>query len=171
MGKAIWEYPIDVRRRFPIGDAYSHTVKKGYSHLYMWTTSNWLARYKSIWEKRRHSSIMQIWNVLKDSAKYADVFLTLTEPYPNPVFSQAQRKNYQFWKIHIYVVLRHGRSWKIACGTILRIGGQNHWTIIQSINSMHWWPTIQSRRIEIRLRIVRSMFTNCSEISISGTNW
>ena len=33
-----------VGRRFPIGNAYSYTVKKGYSYLCMWMTSNWPER-------------------------------------------------------------------------------------------------------------------------------
>ena len=33
MGKAIWENPVAARRRFPIGNAFSYTVKKGCSHL------------------------------------------------------------------------------------------------------------------------------------------
>ena len=35
-------YCSTVGRRFPIGNAYSCTVKKGYSYLCMWTTSHWL---------------------------------------------------------------------------------------------------------------------------------
>ena len=40
MGKAIWENPIEVRlgEGFQIGNAYSYTVKKGYSYLCMWMT-------------------------------------------------------------------------------------------------------------------------------------
>ena len=34
-------------RRFPIGNAYSYTVKRGYSYLYMWMTSNWLERNRT----------------------------------------------------------------------------------------------------------------------------
>ena len=35
-----------LHRRFPNGNAYSYTVKKGYSYLCMWMTSNWLERNK-----------------------------------------------------------------------------------------------------------------------------
>ena len=31
-------------RKFQIGNAYSYTVKKDYSYLCMWMTSNWLER-------------------------------------------------------------------------------------------------------------------------------
>ena len=49
MGKAIWENSIEntVGRRFPIGNAYSYTMKKGCSYLCMWMTSNWLERNKN----------------------------------------------------------------------------------------------------------------------------
>ena len=32
--------------RFPIGNAHSYTVKKGYSYLCVWMTYNWLERNK-----------------------------------------------------------------------------------------------------------------------------
>ena len=41
-------YCTTVGRRFPTGNAYSYTVKKGYSYLCMWMTSNWLERNKNI---------------------------------------------------------------------------------------------------------------------------
>ena len=37
-----------VGRRFPIGNAYSYTMKKGCSYLCMWMTSNWLERNKTL---------------------------------------------------------------------------------------------------------------------------
>ena len=63
---------------FPIGNAYSYTVKKDYSCLCMWMTSNWLERNKTlircgkystkklIWENQHLSLIMYIWDVLKN---------------------------------------------------------------------------------------------------------
>ena len=41
MRKSYWD---TVGRRFPIGNACSCTVQKGYSYLCMWLTSNWLER-------------------------------------------------------------------------------------------------------------------------------
>ena len=41
-------YCSTVGRRFPIGNAYSYTVKSGYSFLCMWMTSNWLERKQNI---------------------------------------------------------------------------------------------------------------------------
>ena len=43
MGKAIWENPIEIR----LGESgFHYIVKKGYSYLCMWMTSNWLERNK-----------------------------------------------------------------------------------------------------------------------------
>ena len=41
--KSFWN---TVGRKFPIGNAYSYTVKKDYSYLCMWMTSNWMERNK-----------------------------------------------------------------------------------------------------------------------------
>ena len=48
---------------------------------------------------------------------------------------------------------------------------KNDSTTLQSINSMHWWPSLQRRRIEIRGRIGESVLSNCSEMLILGTDW
>ena len=44
MGKAIWDNPIEsmAGRKFQIGNVSLYIVKKGYSYLGMWKTSNWL---------------------------------------------------------------------------------------------------------------------------------
>ena len=51
MGKTILRksYWSMVGRRFPIGNAFSYTVKKGYSYLCMWITSNWLDTQQRSW--------------------------------------------------------------------------------------------------------------------------
>ena len=68
-------------RKFQIGNAYSYTVKKGYSYLCMWMTSNWLkwnkilfrcGKYstkKSIWENQHLSLIFYTWAALNDNVK------------------------------------------------------------------------------------------------------
>ena len=70
-----------VGRKFPIGNAYSYTVKRDYPYLCMWMTSNWLERNKtlircgkysitkSIWENQHLSLIMYTWDALKDNVK------------------------------------------------------------------------------------------------------
>ena len=62
---------------------------------------------------------------------------------------------------YFFVVLWHGRSCQELCGTILWVGKQDDSTTLQSIYSMHWWPSFQRRRIEICRRIVKSMLSNC----------
>ena len=109
-------------RRFHTGNAYSYTVKKGYSYLCMWMTSNWLERNKTliwcgrywikklIWENQHLSWIMYTWRVLKDNVKYTMLLLTITEPCLNPEFPQEQLKNYHDRKI--FESLRGHMTWK-----------------------------------------------------------
>ena len=68
-------------------------------------------------------------------------------------------------------VLWYGRSCEEMCGTILWTGEQNNSTPFQSRNSMYWRPSIQRRRIGICWRIVKSMLTNCSEMSVFSSSW
>ena len=82
------------------------------------------------------------------------------------------------WKItmfgkseYLLVVLWHGRSCQEMCWTILWVGEQDDSTTLQSMNPMHWWPSFQRRRIEIRGRIVKSIISNCSEMLLLGTYW
>ena len=82
------------------------------------------------------------------------------------------------WKITIsskysyfFMVLWHGWSCKEMRGAILWAGEQDDSTTLQSINSMHWRPSIQRRRIEICWRIVKYMLSNCSEMLKFGKNW
>ena len=68
-------------RKSPIENAYSFTVKKDYSYLCMWMTSNWLERNKTlircgnystkklIWENQHLSWITKNWAALNDNAK------------------------------------------------------------------------------------------------------
>ena len=68
-----------------------------------------------------------------------------------------------------FVVLWHGRSREEMRGTILRTVEQNISTMIQSRNTMHWGPPVHGRRTWICWRIVWSLLTDCSEMSILGT--
>ena len=72
---------------------------------------------------------------------------------------------------YFFMVLWHGWSCKEVCGTILWGGKQDYSTTLQSIYSMHRWPSLQRRRNEICWRIVTSMLSNCSEMFILDTNW
>ena len=74
-------YCSPVGRKFPTGNAYSYTVKKGYSYVCMQMTSNLLERNKtlircgmysikkSIWENQLLSLIMYTSAALKDNVK------------------------------------------------------------------------------------------------------
>ena len=65
----------------------------------------------------------------------------------------------------------YGGSCKEVCGTILWVGKQNYTTTLQSIYSMHRWPSLQRGRNEICWRIVKYMLSNGSAMLILGTNW
>ena len=69
------------------------------------------------------------------------------------------------------MVLGHGGPCEEMCGAILWVGKQDDSTTLQSIYSMHWWPSFQRRRIEICRRIVTSMLSNCFEMLVPGTYW
>ena len=50
------------------------------------------------------------------------------------------------------------------------VGKEDDSTTLQSIYSMHWWPSFQRGRIEICGRVVKSILSNCSEMLIR-TPW
>ena len=81
-------------------------------------------------------------------------------------FPQEELKNYHALGkySYLFVVLRYGGSCQEMCGTILWVGKQDDSTTLQSINSMHRWPPLQRRRIEIRGRSAKSMLSNCSKM-------
>ena len=70
--------------KVPIWNAFSYTVKMGYSYLCMWMTSNWLERNKTLircgkysikksnWENQHHSSTM------KENARSARILWMIT---------------------------------------------------------------------------------------------
>ena len=62
--------------------------------------------------------------------------------------------------LYFFMVLWHGRSCEEMYGAILWVGKQDDSTTLQSIYSMHRWPTLQRGRIEICGRIVASMLSN-----------
>ena len=56
--KSYWS---TIGRMFPIVNAFSYTVKKGYSHLCMWMTSNWLERNKTLIRCGKYSIMKLVW--------------------------------------------------------------------------------------------------------------
>ena len=72
---------------------------------------------------------------------------------------------------YFFTVLWQGGSCKEMCGTILWVGKQDDPTTLQSIYSMPWRPPLQRGRIEICMRIVKIMLSDCSEMLVLGTCW
>ena len=72
---------------------------------------------------------------------------------------------------YFFMFLWDGWSCKQMCGAILWVSQQDDATTLRSIYSMHRWPPLQRRRIEIRVRIVTCMLSNCSEMLILGASW
>ena len=72
---------------------------------------------------------------------------------------------------YFFVVLRYGRSYQEMCGTILWVGKQDDSATLQSIYSMHWWPSFPRKRIEICRRTVTSMLSIDLKMLKLGTYW
>ena len=99
----LWKsYWNTVGRKFPIGNAYSYTVKKDYSsYQCLWMTSNWLERNKTlircgkyskkklIWENQ-HLSLIMSWDVLKNNVKWdiVDNYRTMFESRISAVWTE-----------------------------------------------------------------------------------
>ena len=105
-----------------------------------------------------------------------DVVASYRDMFESKFSAGAKEKTYQnfgetWCRNNIFVVQWHRKSRKDMCGKILRTCRINDSPSIQSIYSMHRWPPLQRRRIEICWRIVISMLSNCSEMFILGTFW
>ena len=151
--------------------------EKGYSYLCMWMTSSWLERNRILIRCGNYllnkevdlgepTSFLDHANLgcTQRQCEISKNIVDNTEPCLNPEFPQEQLKNYSARKICVsFVVLRHGGSCQEMCGTILWVGKQDDSATLQSIISMHWSPSFQRWKIEIRGRIVKSMLSNCSE--------
>ena len=179
MEKTIWENFISstIGRRFPNRNTFSYSVKKDYSRLCMWMTWNWLARNKTlIWcENTRRRSWCGRTNIFPRSCLFGLLSKTMwnTQRYCWQLQNHVRITSFRggIEKLPYSENLRIS-SWsndmkghaKEMCGTILWVDKQDDSTILQRINSMCWFPSSQRRRIEICWRIVRSMFSNCSEV-------
>ena len=186
MGKAIWENPIDVwlGESFLLG-ILIRTPWKRIIFLFVYVDDINLTRKKQ--------NIDPMWKVLNKRSWFGR-----TNIFPWPCMpgmcSKAMWNKRRYWQLqnHVWIANFRGSNWKInmlgkseyfivviwrggscqeMCGKILWVGKQDDSTTLQSINSMHWWPSFQRRRIEIRGRIVKSMLSNCSEMLIRGINW
>ena len=161
------------------------SVNKGYSYLCMWMTSNWLERNKTLFRCGKY--LIQEVDLGEPTSFLDDVYLGCTQRQCE--ISKDIVDNYRTmfesrifrgenWKTTIldkssyfFVVLRYGRSCQEMCGMILWVGEQDDSTTLQSIYSMHRWPSLQRERIEIWRRVVKSMLSNCSEMLVFGTCW
>ena len=185
MGQAIWETSIEVRlgRRFPIGNVYSYTMKR----VILICVCGW---HQIGWKENKHWSDVgntkqRSWfgttHILLRSCTFGmhsktmwknkDIVDNYRTMFESRIYAGGT-KNIMFGKsMYFFVVLRHGGSCQEMCGTKLWVGEQNDSTTLQRIHSMHRWPPFQRRRIEIRWRIVKIMFSNCSEMLIFDTYW
>ena len=171
MGKAMWENPIEIRLggSFQLG----MLIRTPWQRIVLICVCgsyqigrSWFGRNKIIpwpWKPGVYSKTM--WN----KQRYC-------WQLQNHVW--IQNLHWNNWKItmlrksaYFFVVLWHWRSCPEMCGTILWVGKQDDSATLQSIHSMHRWPPLQRRRIEIRGRIVKSMLSNCSEMLVIGTYW
>ena len=169
-----------VGRRFPLGNAYSYTVKRvilicvcGW-HQIGWkeTNSMWKVLNKAVDLGETasffdHVSLGCTQRQCEISKDIVDNYRTMfesrisvggTEKLP---FSENLRISW--WS--------YGGSCKEMCGAILWVSKQDDSTTVRSIYSMHWWPSFQKGRIEICRRIVKSILSNYSEMLILGTYW
>ena len=172
MGKAIWETPIETRlgKSFQLGMLICTPWKKDYSYLSMWMTSTWLERNKILIRCGKY--LIMKWfvrtNIIPWSctpgmySKQCEIMQRYCRQLQNHVWIQNfRRSNRNITMLgkseYLFVVLKHGRSCQEMCGTILWVGKQNDSTTLQSINSLHWRPSFQRRRISIRGIVVKSM--------------
>ena len=102
-------------RWFPIGNAKTYSVKKDFSDLCMWMTSNWLERnnilircgkyltMKSIWENQHLSWITFTWAALKDNVKQAKTLWTIIEPCLNHEVPRGELKSIRTLRILVFL--------------------------------------------------------------------
>ena len=148
------------RKRFPAA-SWSHRKRAGLEKVLDESCGNDVEDELRSWKFGMYSKTM--WNKQR---------FFWPEPCLNPEFQQEQLKNYRARKfVYLFVALWHGGSCQEMCGTILWVGKQDDSTTLQSINSMHWWPSLQRRRNEICWRIVTSMLSNGSQILVCDKYW
>ena len=112
MRKSYWSM---AGRKFQIGNVSLFIVKKDYSFLCMWMTSNWLERNKIliqcgkysteklIWENQHLSLIMSIWVALNENVRLARILWMITEVCSNQGFLREDQRNYRSLKIFVFL--------------------------------------------------------------------
>ena len=167
--KSYWN---TVGRMFPIGNAYSYTVKKGYSYLCMWMT-------KIGWKK----NVDPMWKVLNKEVDLGEppsflhhVYLGCTQRqceirndivdnYTTMFESRISAGEYRKTSIlpkssYFFTVLWFGGSCKEVCGAILWVGQQDDGSTPQSIYSLHRWPSLRWEE----MKSVGGLSRVCSQI-------
>ena len=134
-------------REIQIVNVSLYIVRKDYSYLCMWMTSNWLERNtilircgkystkKSIWENQHPSLIMYTWAALKDNVKEAKILWTSAEPCLNREFPRAELKNFHnlriFTSLHglmIWLVMQRNACEDIANFRIRQLKEKQKWS-------------------------------------------
>ena len=183
MGKTIWDNPIEAKLRegFQLGMLirtpskrvilicvcgwYQIGWKETKNHNPMWQVLNKDVDLGEPTSFHDHENLGCTQRQCKISKDTVDDHRTMFE---SRISAGATEKFTMLGKsAYFFVVLWYGRSCQEMCGTILWVGKQDDSTTLQSINSMHWWPPLQRRRIEILGRIAKSMLSNCSENAFS----
>ena len=100
---------------------------------------------------------------------------------------QHKQRYYGQLQNHVRIENFRRSNWKIPCSENLHISSWSYdmkvmwddilsWQTKRLHNStryqlVHWWPSFQRRRIEIRGRIVTSILSICPKMHVLGTNW
>ena len=179
-------YENTVGRRFPIGNVYSYTVKR----VILICVCEW---QQIVWKETKYQSDLEDtherrWFGRTDIILWPWLFGLFSTRTSNKQGYCRQVQNYVriqgfcwvygtatcFREIgceYFFMVLWHGRSCKKMCGKMFGILEWYNATILQSRDAMHGWPSMQRRRDWISWRVVHSLFTHCSEMSIYGSYW
>ena len=179
--KSYWN---TVGRRFPVVNAYSYTVKKDYSYLCIWMTSNWFESNKMLIRCGKYWR--RSWFGRTNIIRWPRIFGMCSKTVWN--------KKWYCWQLHSHVCFANfrGRNRKIPCSENLRISSWSYdmeghakkcverycelankttQQLYKVSTSLHRWPPLQRRRNKIRGRFVKSMLSNCSQMLILGTDW
>ena len=170
-------------RKFQIGNVSLFIVRKDYSHLCEWMTSNWLERNKTLircgnysikkstWENQHLSLIMYTWDALKDNEISKDIVDNYRTMFESRVSAKTTEKLPYSENLSIsslsYDMEGHAKKCvERYCELANKTTQQLYKVSTPCIDDHHF-----RRRNEICWRIVTSMLSNCCKMFILGTNW
>ena len=90
---------------------------------------------RSIWANQHHSLITYTWDLLKYIAKHANLLLAIAEQCSNPEFPQDQRKNYQAWRLRIF--LRGPTTWKVMPRSVWNVSANGRTKLLNNCKRYH----------------------------------